>query len=417
MSQKQPNSVWGSLKALDAFPKVNEDFFQRTMSGGIITIVASVFMFILFMSEVRLFLTTQTSHELTVDTSRGETITIHFDIEFTKMPCSWLSVDAMDISGDMHLDVDHDMYKQRLSTTGQKIAEAVKHDVAATKVEPKKDTNATCGSCYGAEDASQPCCNTCDEVRESYQRKGWVMTNLNDVDQCKHDSYLSAIKEQEGEGCHLWGNLQVNKVAGNFHIAAGRSYQRGSMHIHDMAPFGDKPLDFSHKVNSMSFGKEYPGMKNPLDRSSSSTLLQKILADNKSSSSSGTSVGNEKGTGNKKPSDPTVGMYQYFLKVVPTVYTNIRNETLHTNQFSVTENFRESGDTSGGGRNLPGVFFFYDMSPIKVRIVEQHSSFLHFLTNVCAIVGGVFAVSGLVDAGVHQGEILLRKKMEIGKHY
>ena len=35
------------------------------------------------------------------------------------------------------------------------------------------------------------------------------MTNLNDVDQCKHDSYLSAIKEQEGEGCHLWGNLQV----------------------------------------------------------------------------------------------------------------------------------------------------------------------------------------------------------------
>ena len=53
MSQKQQNSVWGSLKALDAFPKVNEDFFQRTMSGGIITIVASVFMFILFMSEAR----------------------------------------------------------------------------------------------------------------------------------------------------------------------------------------------------------------------------------------------------------------------------------------------------------------------------------------------------------------------------
>ena len=57
---------------------------------------------------------------------------------------------------------------------------------------------------------------------------------------------------------------------------------------------------------------------------------------------------------------------QMLLQVVPTVYTNIRNETLHTNQFSVTENFRESGDTSGGGRNLPGVFFFYDMSPIKV---------------------------------------------------
>lgn len=26
--------VWGSLSALDAFPKVNEDFFKKTMSGG-----------------------------------------------------------------------------------------------------------------------------------------------------------------------------------------------------------------------------------------------------------------------------------------------------------------------------------------------------------------------------------------------
>lgn len=28
-----------------------------------------------------------------------------FDVEFPRMPCSWLSLDAMDISGEMHLDV------------------------------------------------------------------------------------------------------------------------------------------------------------------------------------------------------------------------------------------------------------------------------------------------------------------------
>lgn len=27
-------SVWSTLSALDAFPKVNEDFFKKTMSGG-----------------------------------------------------------------------------------------------------------------------------------------------------------------------------------------------------------------------------------------------------------------------------------------------------------------------------------------------------------------------------------------------
>lgn len=52
--------------------------------------------------------------------------------------------------------------------------------------------------------------------------------------------------------------LQVNKVAGNFHFAAGHSYQQGSMHIHDMAPFADKTLDFTHKIHSLSFGSSYP---------------------------------------------------------------------------------------------------------------------------------------------------------------
>lgn len=51
---------------------------------------------------------------------------------------------------------------------------------------------------------------------------------------------------------------QVNKVAGNFHFAAGHSYQQGSMHIHDMAPFTDKTLDFTHTIKQLSFGKPYP---------------------------------------------------------------------------------------------------------------------------------------------------------------
>eukprot|EP00798_Chlamydomonas_sp_ICE-L_P002492 gene2492-5420_t len=69
----------------------------------------------------------------------------------------------------------------------------------------------------------------------------------------------------------------------------------------------------------------------------------------------------------------------------------------------------------GVGGDLPGLFFFYDLSPIKVRIMEKKSSFVHFLTNVCAIVGGVFTVSGIIDAFVYQSERLIRKKREIGK--
>ena len=40
------------LKKLDLFPKVNDDFYQRTASGGVITIGSSLIMAALFFSEL-----------------------------------------------------------------------------------------------------------------------------------------------------------------------------------------------------------------------------------------------------------------------------------------------------------------------------------------------------------------------------
>lgn len=47
--------------------------------------------------------------------------------------------------------------------------------------------------------------------------------------------------------------------------------------------------------------------------------------------------------------------------------------------------------------------------------MERRTSFLHFVTNVCAIVGGVFTISGVLDASLYHGQKLIRKKMELGK--
>lgn len=37
------------------------------------------------------------------------------------MPCSWVSLDAMDISGEVQLEVGHDVYKERLDPLGKAI--------------------------------------------------------------------------------------------------------------------------------------------------------------------------------------------------------------------------------------------------------------------------------------------------------
>ena len=48
-----------------------------------------------------------------------------------------------------------------------------------------------------------------------------------------------------------------------------------------------------------------------------------------------------------------------------------------------------------GEMQMPSVLFMYDMSPISVTITETRKSFAHLLVRFCAVVGGVFAVSGM----------------------
>eukprot|EP00887_Chlorella_sp_A99_P002342 scaffold10.g2342.t1 len=521
------------LKYLDAFPKQREEaaeFFQRTTSGGVITLVSAAFMVLLFFSELRerrfqdsirlrcLFTRVTTTHELSVDTTRGEQMEIHFDVTFPRMPCAWISIDAMDVSGELHLDVqDHDVYKKRLTPDGYPITDGVKHEVGPSRKPLPKDaipvgkagparhllqqaeqqqaaaaaeqvgqqqqqqqqqaakpdddaaaagqqggghaaqgqeqqqqqqhaataqdagaTGATAGgdakggaaaagggakpasvmclSCYGAEAHAGDCCNTCDEVREAYRRKGWALLDYEQVEQCHSEGFLTEINEQGGEGCHIWGKLLINKVAGNFHFAPGRSYQQGNMHIHDLSPFKQgQAFDFSHTVNKLAFGQEFPGMRNPLDgvEAEQNPSVAARGSSGVYQARAGATEGERSRTGGLRWSTVACRLAAYFLKVVPTRYAYLSNSTVATNQFSVTEHFIEANPHSSG--SLPGLFFFYELSPIKVSFQESRLSLLAFLTSVCAIVGGVFTVSGIVDATIYHGGRALKRKMELGK--
>ncbi|XP_020100527.1 endoplasmic reticulum-Golgi intermediate compartment protein 3-like isoform X1 [Ananas comosus] len=381
--------ILNKLKNLDAYPKINEDFYSRTLSGGIVTIVSALVMLFLFISETRLFFYSATETKLVVDTSRGERLRVNFDITFPAIACSLLSVDTMDISGEQHWDIRHDILKKRLDHLGNVIGSR-QGGVGAPKIERplqrhggRLEHNETyCGSCYGAETLDDQCCNSCEEVREAYRNKGWGLSNPELIDQCTREGLIEKIKEEQGEGCNIHGFLDVGKVAGNFHFAAGKSFHQSNVHVHDLLAFQAENYNITHKINKLSFGKEFPGAVNPLD-------------------------------GAHWTQQASSGAYQYFIKVVPTIYTDIRGHKIHSNQFSVTEHFR---DGNVYPKPVPGVFFFYDFSPIKVIFTEENRSFLHYLTNLCAIVGGVFTVSGIIDAFIYHGQRAIKKKMEIGKY-
>uniref|UniRef100_A0A5B6ZLB4 Putative endoplasmic reticulum-Golgi intermediate compartment protein 3-like n=1 Tax=Davidia involucrata TaxID=16924 RepID=A0A5B6ZLB4_DAVIN len=383
------DKVFNKLRNLDAYPKINEDFFSRTLSGGVITLVSATVMILLFFSEFRLYLHTVTETKLLVDTSRGETLRINFDVTFPAIPCSLLGLDAMDISGEQHLDIRHDIIKKRIDSHGN-VVEVRQDGIGAPKIEKPlqrhggrlEQNEKYCGSCYGAEMSDDDCCNSCEEVREAYRRRGWGLTNPEYIDQCQREGFIQKIKDEEGEGCNIHGSLEVNKVAGNFHFAPGKSFHQSNVHVHDLLAFQKDTYNISHMINRLAFGEYFPGVVNPLD-------------------------------GVQWVQETPNGMYQYFIKVVPTIYTDIRGRTIQSNQFSVTEHFKSA--EMGRSQSLPGVFFFYDLSPIKVTFTEEHASFLHFMTHICAIIGGVFTVAGIVDSFIYHGQKSLKKKMEIGK--
>ncbi|PWZ41220.1 Endoplasmic reticulum-Golgi intermediate compartment protein 3 [Zea mays] len=290
------DGLLSKLRSLDAYPKVNEDFYSRTLSGGIITLVSSAVMLLLFVSELRLYLHAVTETTLRVDTSRGETLRINFDVTFPALQCSIISLDAMDISGQEHLDVKHDVFKQRIDAHGNVIATRQDvvggmkvflllksiHDSLYLKTHislpfqqmeaplqhhgGRLEHNETyCGSCYGAQESDDQCCNTCEDVREAYRKKGWGVSNPDLLDQCKREGFLQSIKDEEGEGCNIYGFIEVNKVAGNFHFAPGKSFQQSNVHVHDLLPFQKDSFNVSHKINRLSFGEYFPGVVNPLD--------------------------------------------------------------------------------------------------------------------------------------------------------
>lgn len=114
------------------------------------TLVSSAIITILIVLEFLSYMRPSLSEELFVDTTRGHKLRINLDITMHHLACSYLSLDAMDSSGDQHLRVDHDIFKHRLDLQGKPLKETapIKEIVAISA--PAIQKNNTCGSCYGA---------------------------------------------------------------------------------------------------------------------------------------------------------------------------------------------------------------------------------------------------------------------------
>jgi hypothetical protein len=100
---------------LDAFTKTVEDARVRTTSGGIVTLSSLLIILWLVWGEWADYRRVIVKPELIVDKGRGEKMEIHMNITFPRVPCELLTLDVMDVSGEVQTGVLHGVSKVRLA--------------------------------------------------------------------------------------------------------------------------------------------------------------------------------------------------------------------------------------------------------------------------------------------------------------
>ncbi|KAG9123904.1 hypothetical protein FRC07_013558 [Ceratobasidium sp. 392] len=390
-----PAGFLGVFKGFDGFGRTTQDAKLKTRSGAFLTVLSAAIVFIFTIINFIDYRRVVVDSLIIVDRSRGEKIMVKMDITFPRVPCYLLSLDATDISGETQQDISHNMAKTRLDSQGQIIHEKYLNNQLDNDVEKsiKDRPKGYCGSCYGAGPHGKACCQTCESVRKAYLEQGWMFENPEGIEQCVHEGWTAKIQHQSSEGCRIAGRVRVNKVSGNFHFSPGRSFIQNKGHVQDLVPYlkdGNRH-DFAHHIREFHFeGSQEGDIEWRKKVGFEGHPLDDVLAH----------------------SEVSNYMFQYFMKVVSTEFKYLNGDLVRSHQYSVTSFERDLShgdaterDSHGTlvGHNvpgLPGVFFNYDISPLMVVHRETRQTFAHFITSLCAVIGGVLTVATIADSVV-----------------
>jgi len=167
-------------------------------------------------------------------------------------------------------------------------------------------------------------------------------------------------KEQRGESCRLHGYFDTNKVPGNFHIGT-----HGTMAPSYLSYF-DEPApteqNMRHTINHLAF----------VDVDTNATIDAKQPLDGFES--------------------PIAFTFQYYISLNPV--TDFTSGGL----FGGREGYQfRAGSFVTNELIGPAVFFRFDIDPIRVTYYTEQERWSSFLTNICAVVGGVVALATMLE--------------------
>ncbi|KAJ2720938.1 ER-derived vesicles protein erv46 [Coemansia sp. Benny D115] len=373
--------IGARLQRLDAYAKPLEDVRTKTLIGGVLTLITAALIAMLCVGELLAYNRLGLQTELAIDQARAEKMDIYLDITLKNAPCVVLGVALADTAGEHQAHVEKDLVKQRLDRNGRPVSSSL-DDPVPPPPRLGQDGNPYCGSCYGGVAPAGGCCNTCDDVHRAYGHRGWAFTDPDAIEQCVREGYVRRMRQQRGEGCRLHGHVLVNKVPGVLLLSGGETVDAQGSLVHrsyDYLP----PYDFAHRIHSLRFG----------DAIVAANAAQKAAADPLA--------------GVVKEDLNADTRFQYYIKVVGSEVRRADGSVAKSNEYAVTELAKHGAE--------PGIRLSYEISPMRMVYTESRASLTGLFSRLCAIIGGVTTIAGLLDAAIFQAGRALRQKEEIGK--
>ena len=176
------------------------------------------------------------------------------------------------------------------------------------------------------------------------------------------------------EGCGFVGKIKVNQVPGEFHISFHNYrnlWRELNQRNRDLVP----KIKLSHSFKSLSLGDtpEKVVKRFELDPD----LFFRSFIDINTFN------------------DKEILNYNYFVKIIPYMLVDENwGSTYYTYSFSLTS---KSTPFNPHHDEMPIVNIRYEFSPIIMKVTHLKRDYLHFLTHVSAIVGGVFVVFSIIN--------------------
>ncbi|MPC18344.1 Endoplasmic reticulum-Golgi intermediate compartment protein 2 [Portunus trituberculatus] len=339
---------------------------KRKGEEEIVSVLSLAVILWLMVMEMVYYLETSFTYTFIPDTEFSEKLKINVDITVA-MPCRYVGADVLDMTG------------QQVMTFG-----ALEMEDTWWELDPDQRIHFD-----GMQQVNSYFREQFHSIHQLLWRSGYINI-FGDFPKRR------VMPNKEKDACQVMGTLEINKVAGNFHITAGKTIPLPRGHAHLAVFMDDKDYNFTHRINKLSFGDPAPGIVHPLEGDEELTEKSKDAR----------AVFSHICTPN--PTSliiPDLMSYQYFITVVPT-YVSTYSYRGSTFQYSVSEQSREIAHDKAvthspllqNSHGTPGIFFKYDVSALRVNVHERHEPLLAFLMRLCGIIGGVMTCSGLMSS-------------------